>query len=75
MAWGYDVDFCLFEPNMRYTISADCVNHKHKRSPYSRKAVTGIVKPTWLRGRCIFSDDRYLGAATGKSLLRNQGQQ
>lgn len=69
IAVGYDADFCVFDANTDYTITAECIKHKHKVSPYIGKTVTGLIRQTWLRGHCVFHEDEYLGKAMGKSLL------
>lgn len=69
IAKGFDADFCVFSPSSEYTVTAECIKHKHKVSPYIGKVLKGKVMQTWLRGQCIFDNDQYLGSPIGESLL------
>lgn len=73
IAPGYSADFCFFDDCAHYTISAECIKHKHKMSPYIGKTVQGRVTETWLRGKPVFQQDSYQGEASGRSLLLQPG--
>jgi allantoinase len=72
IAVGYDADFCVFDDNATQVVSAEVIKHKHKISPYIGKTLHGCVQETWLRGQRIYSNDQYLGAARGQSVLAGQ---
>lgn len=69
---GYDADFIVFDPKGRSVISRDKILHRHKETPYLNREVVGKVLQTYLRGRLIYSNEKFLNGETGKCLLRNQ---
>jgi allantoinase len=53
---GYDADFCVFAPNESFVVDAAALHHKNAITPYAGRALAGVVRSTWLRGRPIDID-------------------
>ena len=54
IARGKDADFAVFDPDARFVVDQQALAHKNKLSPYHARALTGVVRSTWLRGECVY---------------------
>lgn len=63
---GYDADFAVFDPEVEFEVSRDRLHYRHPVSPYLGEKLRGVVKATYLRGRQVFSEGRFLGEAIGQ---------
>jgi len=70
IAVGYDADFCVFDENAEYVISADMIKYRHKVTPYEGRRVSGVVERTFVRGQEVFARGEILQAPIGEPLLR-----
>ena len=70
IAPGYDADFCVFDEQAEYVISADMIKYRHKVTPYEGRRVTGRVERTFVRGQEVFASGDMLAAPIGQPLLR-----
>jgi allantoinase len=55
LAPGKDADLVAFDPDARFVVDETALSHKNKLSPYHGRALTGVVRGTWLRGERVFS--------------------
>lgn len=65
IALGFDADFAVFEPDAGRVIDPATLHHRHPVTPYANRAVAGVVRQTWLRGRPVTGDE-----PTGQLLTR-----
>ncbi len=65
LALGYDADLAVFAPDAAYVVDAAKLKHKNPITPYDGKALSGVVRQTYLRGTLI--DGR---TPTGKLIRR-----
>ena len=65
LALGYDADLSVFAPDDAYVVDASKLQHKNPITPYDGKALSGVVRQTYLRGTLI--DGR---TPTGKLIRR-----
>ncbi len=65
LAPGYDADFAVFAPDEAYVVDAAKLKHKNPVTPYDGKALSGVVRQTYLRGTLV--DGR---TPTGKLVRR-----
>jgi allantoinase len=72
IASGAEADLVVFDPDATWTVDAAALHHRHPISPYDGRAVTGAVRRTYLRGRCIMRDGGLLHAATGRPRRRDE---
>ncbi len=70
IAVGYDADFVVFEPESEFVVSVDRLHYRHPISPYLGEKLRGVVKATYLRGKLVFGDGEFPGAAIGQELQR-----
>ncbi|SDI10442.1 allantoinase [Actinokineospora alba] len=50
VAVGADADFCVFAPDAEFVVDPAALHHKNPITPYAGRALTGVVRETWLRG-------------------------
>ncbi|WP_026538115.1 allantoinase AllB [Arthrobacter sp. 9MFCol3.1] len=53
LALGYDADLSVFAPDEGYVVDASKLRHKNPITPYDGKALSGVVRQTYLRGTMI----------------------
>jgi allantoinase len=53
IAPGHKADFVVFDPDSAFTVDRLKLRHRNPLSPYHGKALTGIVRRTWLDGAPI----------------------
>jgi allantoinase len=70
LAAGFDADIIAFDPEARFVVRTEHVQHRHKVTPYAGETLTGVVKATWVRGQKVWHDGRHLGNAIGEWIRR-----
>ncbi|MFD9947573.1 allantoinase AllB [Nonomuraea sp. NPDC059023] len=50
---GYDADLVAFDPEAGHRVDAQALHHKNPVTPYHGRALRGVVRTTWLRGRRV----------------------
>jgi len=50
LALGYDADLAIFAPDQAFVVDAGALHHKNPLTPYQGKALSGVVRRTFLRG-------------------------
>jgi len=70
LAPGADADFAIFDPEARWTVTADDLRFRHKLSPYLGAELRGRVVETWLRGEPVFRAGKFAGRARGREQAR-----
>lgn len=65
LALGYDADFAVFAPDEAFVVDVSKLKHKNPITPYDGKALSGVVRKTFLRGAVV--DGR---TPTGKLIRR-----
>ncbi|WP_248965232.1 allantoinase AllB [Sphaerisporangium perillae] len=53
IAVGLDADLVAFDDTARFTVEATRLRHRNPLTPYHGRALTGVVRTTWLRGRPV----------------------
>ena len=66
IAVGADADFCVFAPDESCVVDPARLQHRHPVTPYRGRALLGVVRETWLRGRRVDLD----GEPRGELLVR-----
>jgi allantoinase len=68
IAEGFDADFVIFEPEAEFVVTEDRLYYRHPVSPYLGEKLRGVVKATYLRGQCVFTDGQFCGGARGREI-------
>jgi len=72
IAIGYDVDIVAWNPEKRYIVRPEILQHRHKLTPYANHTLRGEVQTTFLRGEMIYDRGRFLGEPQGVLLRRGE---
>jgi allantoinase len=72
IAEGFDADIALVDLQGSVTITAEQLFYRHTISPYIGLELRALVKGTWVRGRAVYRNERFLGQAQGRLLTRGQ---
>ncbi|MCS3795717.1 allantoinase AllB [Niastella sp. OAS944] len=59
IARGYDADLVVWDPNKKFTVTAEQLHHKHKTTPYLNQQLYGVVEQTWLQGKLVFDHGNF----------------
>jgi len=70
IAAGFDADLIVFDPEARFEVTEEIIQHRHKVTPYAGEELRGVVRTTFLRGRKVWDDGRQIGTPTGKWVKR-----
>lgn len=66
IARGYDADLVVWDPNKKFTVTAEQLHHKHKITPYLNQQLYGLVEQTWLQGKLVFDHGNFPSLNNGK---------
>jgi len=67
LAPGYDADIVLFDAEQSLDVVPGALFHRHKRTPYGGRQLTGVVRATYLRGEKVYENGRFPCDARGAS--------
>src|SRR5882724_2681125 len=70
IATGCDADIVFWKPDEQFRVEPEMLHHRNKLTPYSGELLQGVVQKTFLRGRKIYDDGEFIGAAQGQLLRR-----
>ena len=57
---GYDADFVVWDPEKRFLVTKNIIHHKHKITPYMDEELCGVVEQTWLSGKKVFDNGKFI---------------
>jgi allantoinase len=70
IAAGYDADLVVFDPEQEFVVTEDRLHYRHRVSAYLGQRLRGVVKKTFVRGRCVFDEGRFPGEPVGREFRR-----
>jgi allantoinase len=70
IAEGYDADFAVLAPEETFTVDPAHLHHRNRITAYAGKALHGVVRSTWLRGRQVAQDGAVTGEPAGRLIER-----
>jgi allantoinase len=68
IAKGYDADFVVWNPDKKFVVTKEIIQHKHKITPYLNEELSGVVEQTWLNGEKVFDGGKFLHLNKGRIL-------
>jgi allantoinase len=68
IAEGCDADLVIFEPEAEFVVTENRLHYRHPVSPYLGEKLRGVVKATYLRGQCVFTEGQFCGDAGGREV-------
>ncbi len=72
IAKGFDADLCVWSPAKKFIVEESMIHHRHKITPYLNQEFYGVVEQTYLSGKKIFSDGKFLHLNEGKIILNTE---
>ena len=72
IAIGYDADLVVWNPEKRFIVRPNMLQHRHKLTPYVNEPLRGAVEATFLHGEMIYDRGRFLGTPQGALLRRGE---
>ncbi len=72
IAVGHDADLCVFAPDDAFVVDVGKLHHRNPVSAYHGRALSGVVRATWLRGAQIVGANTDSPAPQGKLLTRGE---
>jgi len=70
LAKDFDADFVVFEPEAEFIAREEHLAYHHRVSPYLGERLRGVIKATYLRGKCVFADGKFPGEPGGHEVRR-----
>ena len=70
LAPGADADLVIWDPEKMFHVKQAQLHQRHYLTPYNGEELAGVVQATFLRGRRIFADGKFLGPPAGSLLER-----
>lgn len=67
---GYDADIVVWDPEQKFIVEKDSIHYRHKITPYIGQELCGVVKQTYVGGKKIFENGKFISLPQGKILLR-----
>lgn len=72
---GSDADFVVFDEHARWTVRSEYLHNLNRYTPLEARELTGRVRATYLRGRCVFErrpdgSEFFSPAGTGEWIRR-----
>ena len=70
IAAGFDADLALVDPQESFVVRAADSPSQQGYTPFEGQELSGRVKSTFLRGRLVYHDGKFVGPARGQYLRR-----
>jgi allantoinase len=72
IAEGLDAEIVVWDPDERFTVTADIIEHRHKLTPYDGLELSGKTKVVYSNGRKIFDKGSFTGGSGGRLILASR---
>ena len=66
---GYQADLVLLNPNVEWTVTADCIQSKCGWSPMEGRTFHAKVEKTFVNGHLVYSDGKVTDTPRGQALI------
>ncbi len=63
LAPGYDADMVVFDADAQFAVEPQALQHRHKLTPYAGRTLRGVVRRTFVRGRCVYDRGSFASPA------------
>jgi allantoinase len=69
LAPGFDADIVVWDPDERFTLRPELIQHRHKLTPYSGMELFGAVRASYLGGRAVYANGTFANTIVGKLVV------
>ncbi len=66
---GFDADIVVWDPDERFTLLPELIEHRHKLTPYSGRELSGKVVATYVGGTEVFTNGEFANTIVGKLIV------
>lgn len=65
---GREATFVVFNPEVEFVVTPDCLHYRHAISPYMGETLRGVVVATYLRGEPIYQAGEFVSRPRGREI-------
>lgn len=69
LAAGFDADFVVLDPDERFTLRRELIEHRHKLTPYEGMDLYGRVQATYVGGRIACANGEFANTIVGNLIV------
>ena len=69
IAKGYDADLVVLNEEAMFTVTENMIHHRHKVTPYLNEQLFGVVEQTYIGGRKVFNNGKFVELNAGEIIL------
>lgn len=69
LAAGYDADIIIWNPEEKFEVVPDIIEHRHKLTPYSGMELFGKIEATYVGSEKVFEEAQFTELKSGKLLI------
>ncbi len=69
LAVGFDADIVVWNPDERFTLLPELIQHRHKLTPYAGMELYGSIQATYVRGTEVFANGAFMNTIVGKLIV------
>ena len=69
LAPGFDADIVVWDPDERFTLRPELIEHRHKLTPYAGMELYGSVRTTYVGGREVYTSGSFANTISGKLIV------
>ncbi len=69
LAPGFDADIVVWDPDERFTLLPELIQHRHKLTPYAGMELFGSVQTSFVGGRLVYGNGKFSNTMTGNLLI------
>lgn len=69
LASGFDADIVVWDPDERFTVRPELIEHRHKLTPYTGMELYGSVRTTYIGGKEAYANGEFANTIVGKLIV------
>jgi allantoinase len=69
LAPGFDADIVVWDPDERFTLLPELIQHRHKLTPYLGMELFGRVQASYVRGKEVYANGTFRNTIVGNLLV------
>ena len=69
LAAGFDADIVIWDPDERFTLQPETIQHRHKLTPYAGMELVGSVRATYVGGKEVYANGKFANTIVGKLIV------
>ena len=70
LAPGFDADIVVWDPDERFTLLPQLIQHRHKLTPYLGMELSGVVRACYVGGKEVYANGTFTNTIVGKLIVK-----